>query len=145
MTRFRLGYDPNHDCVVLPCEDGRCVRRAVSEKRYLNEKGRPSPLFQPELLTGAGEGDLIFLLEGTFDALSAEELGYRAAALNGSGNPGESRRPPAHPVQARSHSAADGQRPGRGGVGLSPDGGISVALPLSPRALWQGSQRIPLP
>ena len=86
MTRFRLGYDPNHDCVVLPCEDGRCVRRAVSEKRYLNEKGRPSPLFQPELLTGAGEGGPIFLLEGTFDALSAEELGYHAAALNGSGN-----------------------------------------------------------
>ena len=86
VTRFRLGYDPNHDCVVLPCEDGRCVRRAVSEKRYLNEKGRPSPLFQPELLTGAGEGDLVFLLEGTFDALSAEELGYHAAALNGSGN-----------------------------------------------------------
>lgn len=86
VTRFRLGYDPKHDCVVLPCEDGRCVRRAVSEKRYLNEKGRPSPLFQPELLTGAGEGDLVFLLEGTFDALSAEELGYHAAALNGSGN-----------------------------------------------------------
>ena len=86
VARFRLGYDPKHDCVVLPCEDGRCVRRAVSEKRYLNEKGRPSPLFQPELLTGAGEGDLIFLLEGTFDALSAEELGYHAAALNGSGN-----------------------------------------------------------
>lgn len=86
VTRFRLGYDPNHDCVVLPCEDGRCVRRAVSEKRYLNEKGRPSPLFQPELLIGAGEGDLVFLLEGTFDALSAEELGYHAAALNGSGN-----------------------------------------------------------
>lgn len=86
VARFRLGYDPKHDCVVLPCEDGRCVRRTVSEKRYLNEKGRPSPLFQPELLTGAGEGDLIFLLEGTFDALSAEELGYHAAALNGSGN-----------------------------------------------------------
>ena len=41
VTRFRLGYDPKHDCVVLPCEDGRCVRRSVSEKRYLNEKGAP--------------------------------------------------------------------------------------------------------
>ena len=27
VTRFRLGYDPEHDCVVLPCENGRCVRR----------------------------------------------------------------------------------------------------------------------
>ena len=72
-----------------PCRCGpgrRGVRRAVSGKRYRNEKGHPSPLFQPELLTGAGEGDVSFLLEGTFDALSAEELGYRAAALNGSGN-----------------------------------------------------------
>ena len=85
VTKFRLGYDPTHDCVVLPCENGRCVRRSVAEKRYLNEKGQPSPLFQPELLTAAGEGP-VFLLEGTFDALSAEELGYQAAALNGAGN-----------------------------------------------------------
>lgn len=84
VTHFRLGYDPKHDCVVLPCERGRCVRRSVTEKRYLNEKGQPSPLFQPELLT-AGETP-VFLLEGTFDALSAEELGYHAVALNGSGN-----------------------------------------------------------
>ena len=85
VMRFRLGYDPEHDCVVLPCENGRCVRRAVAEKRYLNEKGQPSPLFQPELLTAGGE-EPVFLLEGAFDALSAEELGYRAAALNGTGN-----------------------------------------------------------
>lgn len=86
VTRFRLGYDPKHDCVVLPCEGGRCVRRSVSEKRYLNEKGQPSPLFQPELLTAGQEGGPAFLLEGTFDALSAEELGHPACALNGSGN-----------------------------------------------------------
>lgn len=84
IARFHLGYDPKCDCVVLPCENGRCIRRSVSEKRYLNEKGQPSPLFQPELLT-AGETP-VFLLEGTFDALSAEELGYHACALNGSGN-----------------------------------------------------------
>ena len=83
---FRLGYDPKRDCVVLPCEGGHCVRRSVSEKRYLNEKGQPSPLFQPELLTAGQGGGPVFLLEGTFDALSAEELGHRACALNGSGN-----------------------------------------------------------
>lgn len=119
VARFRLGYDPRHDCVVLPCEGGRFIRRSVSEKRYLNEKSRPSPLFQPELLTASsqsplssgsakgetsarslapplptanaplvcgGSPDPVFLLEGAFDALSAEELGYHAAALNGSGN-----------------------------------------------------------
>lgn len=83
VSRFRLGYDPQGDCVVLPCAGGAYIRRSTSEKRYLNEKGQPSPLFQPELLEG---GDPVFLTEGTFDALSAEELGYLAAALNGSGN-----------------------------------------------------------
>lgn len=85
IEKFRLGYDPKHDCVVLPCEGGHCVRRSVSEKKYLNEKGQPSPLFQPELLSDR-QANPVFLLEGTFDALSAEELGYPAAALNGAGN-----------------------------------------------------------
>lgn len=83
VARFRLGYDPARDCVVLPCGDGRYIRRSTREKRYLNEKNTPSPLFQPELLSG---GEPVFLAEGTFDALSAEELGFRACALNGSGN-----------------------------------------------------------
>lgn len=83
VNRFRLGYEPERRCVVIPCEGGRPVRRSVEEKRYLNEAGRPSPLFQPELLGGE---EPVFLTEGAFDALSAEELGFRAAALNGAGN-----------------------------------------------------------
>ena len=83
VERFLLGYDPDQDCVVLPCENGHFVRRSVSEKRYLNEKGQASPLFQPELLTGDAP---VFLVEGAFDALSAEELGHRACAMNGAGN-----------------------------------------------------------
>ena len=92
VRRFHLGYDPTQACVVLPCDENHIVRRSVSKKRYLNEKGQPSPLFQSELLTGdrsAGKGEttsVIFLLEGTFDALSAWELGFDACALNGSGN-----------------------------------------------------------
>ncbi len=83
VERFGLGYDSERRCVVLPCAGGRAVRRSVERKRYLNEKGAPSPLFQPELL---GEEGPVFLAEGTFDALSAEELGYPCAALNGAGN-----------------------------------------------------------
>lgn len=81
--RFRLGYDREAGCVVIPCGDGRFVRRSVEGKKYLNEKGQPSPLFQPELLLG---DEPAFLTEGAFDALSAEELGYRAVGLNGAGN-----------------------------------------------------------
>lgn len=83
IDRFLLGYDPAKDCVVLPCAEGHFILRSVGEKRYLNEKGKPSPLFQPELLSGDVP---VFLVEGAFDALSAEELGHRAAALNGAGN-----------------------------------------------------------
>lgn len=83
VKRFRLGYEPEADCVVIPCEGGRAVRRSVEGKCYLNAAGQPSPLFQPELLAGE---EPAFLAEGAFDALSAEELGFRAAALNGAGN-----------------------------------------------------------
>lgn len=82
-ARFSLGYDPALSCVVLPCDGGHIVRRATAEKRYLNEKGRPSLLFQSDLLRGE---EPVFLVEGVFDALSAEELGFRACAMNGSGN-----------------------------------------------------------
>lgn len=82
-ARFSLGYDPALSCVVLPCDDNHIVRRSTAEKKYLNEKGVPSPLFQSALLRGE---EPVFLVEGVFDALSAEELGFRACALNGSGN-----------------------------------------------------------
>ncbi len=82
-ARFQLGYDSALDCVVLPCDGGHIVRRAVAEKRYLNEKGLPSPLFQADKLTGSQP---VFIVEGVFDALSAEELGFCACAMNGSGN-----------------------------------------------------------
>lgn len=82
-ARFRLGYDPERECVVLPCGKEGVVRRSTAGKQYLNEKGQPSPLFQRELLLGK---EPVFLTEGAFDALSAEELGFRAAALNGAGN-----------------------------------------------------------
>lgn len=83
VTRFHLGYDSEADCVVLPCDNGHFIRRSVGEKRYLNEKGRPSPLFRSDLLAGE---DPVFLVEGAFDALSCEELGFRAVAMNGAGN-----------------------------------------------------------
>ena len=83
VDRFHLGYDSAADCVVLPCDNNHFVRRSVGEKRYLNEKGQPSPLFQSALLAGE---EPVFLVEGTFDALSCEELGFRAVAMNGAGN-----------------------------------------------------------
>lgn len=82
-ARFSLGYDTETQCVVLPCDGGHIVRRSTTEKKYLNEKGQPSPLFQSDLLRGE---DPVFLVEGVFDALSCEELGFRACAMNGSGN-----------------------------------------------------------
>ena len=64
VERFRLGFDPKRKCVVLPCGAGGVVRRSVEEKRYLNEKGRPSPLFQAELLL---EDAPVFYVDRNFD------------------------------------------------------------------------------
>lgn len=105
VSRFRLGYDPEGECVVLPCGEEGCVRRSTAGKRYLNEPGRPSPLFQRRLLEGR---EPVFLTEGTFDALSAEELGFPAAALNGAGN-------------REKAAAVLRQRPGAAHVLLLPD------------------------
>lgn len=82
-AQFSLGYDGEEQCVVLPCDGGQYVRRSTVEKKYLNRKGAASPLFQSELLLGDGP---VFLAEGVFDALSAEELGYRCVGMNGAGN-----------------------------------------------------------
>ena len=86
IRRFSLGYDVRRQCVVLPCAGGHVVRRSVEEKRYLNEKGQPSPLFRPELLEQPDRQQPVFLTEGTFDALSAQELGFPAVGMNGAGN-----------------------------------------------------------
>lgn len=86
ITRFSLGYDSQRNCAVLPCAEGHIVQRSIEEKRYINEKGLPSPLFQPELLKNPSKVLPVFLVEGTFDALSAEELGFRAVGMNGAGN-----------------------------------------------------------
>lgn len=86
ITRFSLGYDPQKNCIVLPCAEGHIIQRSIEEKRYINEKGLPSPLFQPELLKKPSKDLPVFLVEGTFDALSAEELGFRAVGMNGAGN-----------------------------------------------------------
>ena len=32
ISRFSLGYDPERDCVVLPCDGGHVIRRLVKEK-----------------------------------------------------------------------------------------------------------------
>lgn len=82
-ARFYLGYDKENQCVVLPCDGGQYVRRSTTEKKYLNRTGVASPLFQSELLLDEGP---VFLAEGVFDALSAEEVGYRCVGMNGAGN-----------------------------------------------------------
>lgn len=83
VRRFGLGYDPAQQCVVLPCDGGAYVRRSVTGKRYLNQKGQGSPLWGEALLDGDAP---VFVVEGYFDALSIWTLGGQALALNGSPN-----------------------------------------------------------
>ena len=86
IEQYKLGFDATLNCVVLPCSSDSFIRRSVHEKKYLNQKGRPSPIFNLQYLD---QTDPVFVVEGYFDALAVETLGFRAIALNGAANAGK--------------------------------------------------------
>jgi len=59
------------------------IKRNITSKSYLNPKGEQISLFNIDYLKGTG---VVFVCEGIFDALSLEELGYRAISLNSVSN-----------------------------------------------------------
>lgn len=103
-TAFNIGYDPQADPanspglsgkpkyypeprVIIPCSNSFYIARAIdpaAEYKAPNPKHTTTKLFNADALyTGA---DVVFIVEGVFDALSAAECGYHAIALNGKGN-----------------------------------------------------------
>jgi replicative DNA helicase len=88
IERFRLGYDEKKDMIVFPynAENSYYILRSIEEKQYLKPKTEEAghePLYNPEALENRFEP--IFITEGTFDAISIEQLGYRAVAIVGVG------------------------------------------------------------
>lgn len=86
-----LGYNQGTRRVIVPwkgCDWGHIDRDVTGEQpaKYLKpsrEKVGEMPLYNREAL---GSSDVVFVVEGPFDALAVQDLGFEAVALNMSGS-----------------------------------------------------------
>lgn len=90
IERYRLGYD-NDGYITIPYNNNYFIRRSIwnndsgmkYRKPLSSEYGR-EPLFGVEHLS---DKEPIFIVEGTFDAMSIYQSGGKAIALNTTGKP----------------------------------------------------------
>jgi len=97
--RYNLGFDPQadpagggHPCprIIIPTTTTHYVGRSIDpatppEYAKLNPKGSKPGIFNSRALS-AQEADVVFVLEGVFDALSVLEVGKQAIALDSTSN-----------------------------------------------------------
>ena len=100
--RFKIGYDPEADplnapggigkvkcpCrrIIIPVNSSYYIGRRiddVNDKRVVNNAGGKTGIFNEEALQ---KSDVIFVVEGAFDAMSIEEVGQSAVATNSTSN-----------------------------------------------------------
>lgn len=97
IDRFKLGYDPKLQRVVVPCGNGFCVRRDITDQQrapYMNpkspENAKPGEHgIHPALFNGAALYQAekpVFIVEGAINALSILQAGGQAVALNSASN-----------------------------------------------------------
>lgn len=68
--------------IVVNCILRRDDNLSQLNTKILNLKGIPLKIWNADLISNAKENDIIFVNEGIFDALTYEQLGYNAIALN---------------------------------------------------------------
>ena len=86
IDRFNIGYDPFINCVVIPHSLNYCTRLIITDNkkiRYKNLKNANVSLFNMECLLS---NQIVFVVEGTIDALSIIKAGGQAVALSGVSN-----------------------------------------------------------
>lgn len=103
--RFKIGYDPEADplnapggigkvkypCrrIIIPVNSSYYIGRMIddvnddNQKRVVNNAGGKIGIFNEEALQ---KSDVIFVVEGAFDAMSIEEVGQSAVATNSTSN-----------------------------------------------------------
>lgn len=82
---FNLGYDPNAGCVVIPCSPHYYVKRAVDGKKFYNIPDTTVELFNAHRLISSNDKP-VFVVESAICAISLEQSGGVAMALNGLSN-----------------------------------------------------------
>lgn len=82
---FNLGYDPNAGCVVIPCSPHYYVKRAVDGKKFYNIPDATVELFNAHRLISSNDKP-VFVVESAICAISLEQSGGVAMALNGLSN-----------------------------------------------------------
>ena len=95
-ARLNIGYDPAADPagtghktprIIVPTSSGHYVGRRIdniSEYSKMNNKGGKPDIFNKAALYG--DSGAVFVVEGAFDAMSIEEVGGQAIALNSVNN-----------------------------------------------------------
>ncbi len=85
ITRFKLGYEPATNEAIIPIGLDYYIKRSTTEKSYRNLPDIPVPIFNEEYLTPSGT-EIIFITESAIDAISIEQAGGKAIALNSAAN-----------------------------------------------------------
>ena len=87
IQKYKLGYLPNEEAVILPIGDNYYYKRYTKHKEYKALEGVTKPIFNAHYLQTATAQDVIFITESIIDALSLEEVrpDIKAIALSGTG------------------------------------------------------------
>lgn len=80
--KFMLGYDKQHNAIVIPISKYAYKTRRTDIKQFYNSKGGAMELFN----SAAINNDIVYICESETDALSIEELGKPAIAIRGTSN-----------------------------------------------------------
>lgn len=80
--KFMLGYDKQHNAIVIPISKYAYKTRRTDIKQFYNSKGGAMALFN----SAAINNDIVYICESETDALSIEELSKPAIAIRGVNN-----------------------------------------------------------
>lgn len=85
IKRYKLGYLADKQRVIIPIGKEYYISRDIAEKRYFKLSGYEAPLWNEHYLKDRAADEIIWIVEGIFDALSLEEANrnIKAIALNG--------------------------------------------------------------
>ena len=85
VDKYKLGFDSKNNQVVLPVDENYIIKRFIDEKGYRNIINAEE-YNKVKNWEYTKEKGIVFIVEGYFDMLSLEELGYKAISINSTSN-----------------------------------------------------------